>query len=227
MIRSVGLFNMLARDERESAGARGSAPTLRRAGERGLLIEVDEDQVESLAAWLAVGPLADSIEDLVPAQRTVLVRARGRLDEIAALVRTHEWAGVPPGTAGGVLKLPISYDGPDLDEVGRQLGMERDRVIALHSGVEHRVAHFGFSPGFPYLAGSPASLRIPRRGTPRTAIVPGSVAIAAGFTVIYPGGTPGGWNIIGTVEPPRFWDIDRTPPNLLALGDRIVFEPVE
>jgi len=218
---------MLAGKDSGPEGTSGSMLTLRRAGDLGLLIEVDEGEVESLASWLADGPLADSIEDLVPTQRTVLVRAREGLDQIAALVRTHGWLGVPTSTTGRVTTFAISYDGPDLDDVCRQLGMERERLIALHSGVEHRVAHFGFSPGFPYLAGSPASLRIPRRETPRTAITPGAVAIAAGFTVIYPGGTPGGWNVIGTVDPPRFWDIDRTPPNLLALGDRIVFEPVE
>jgi KipI family sensor histidine kinase inhibitor len=155
----------------------------------------------------------------------VLVRARGQLEDIIKSVQQESWnstgAVVVPGQER---RIAVRYDGPDLLEVSERLGMSPSKLVELHTGAAHIVQHFGFSPGFPYLAGSSQALDVPRRPTPRESVAAGSVAIAGGATVIYPGGTPGGWNIIGHADAPTFWDLDRDPPNTFSLGDRVVFE---
>lgn len=200
---------------------------VRTAGESGLLITLDEHQVRPLALWLADGPWAGQIDDIVPGHRTVLIRGSRDLPALASEIRRHgSFDDVIAQRSTKVIEIPVRYDGPDLDAVCEHTGLDREQLIALHTGVEHSVKHFGFSPGFPYLDGSPDAIRIPRRSTPRTQAPAGSVAIAIGMTIIYPGGTPGGWNLIGSTEPPQFWDLERTPPNLLSLGDRIRFRSV-
>lgn len=92
--------------------------------------------------------------------------------------------------------IRVVYDGDDLDDVARALGKSRSDVVALHAGAEYRVAMLGFMPGFAYLGGIPPELRLPRRA-PRPRVPAGSVAIAAGYTGIYPFASPGGWHLLG------------------------------
>lgn len=190
-----------------------------------MLFEVAPDAVAGLTIWLRE-TWGDRVEDIVPSHSAVLVRAPGRVAEIASGVRTGSWSESPPPPDGRVLRIPVHYDGPDLAEVAERTGLTPDRVVAEHFGAEHVVRHFGFSPGFPYLAGSPEVLDVPRRHTPRESVPAGSIAIAGTVTVIYPGGTPGGWRLIGrTAEPLVLWDVHHDPPNTFALGDRVRFEP--
>ena len=83
----------------------------------------------------------------------------------------------------------------------------------------------GFAPGFAYLGGLPAAIATPRRDQPRTAVPAGSVGIGGSQTGIYPLVSPGGWNLIGRT-PLRLFDPDRTPPTLLAVGDRVRFQAI-
>ena len=77
-------------------------------------------------------------------------------------------------------------------------------------------------PGFPFLAGLPVKLHVPRLATPRTHVPAGSVAIAGAQAGIYPLDSPGGWNLIGRT-PVRLFDTDANPPSLLRPGDRVRF----
>jgi KipI family sensor histidine kinase inhibitor len=125
-------------------------------------------------------------------------------------------------------RITVRYggdDGPDLTAVAERLGLTPDRVVELHTSVTYRVAILGFMPGFGYLGDLPAELRLPRRGTPRTRVPAGSVAIAGHQTAVYPAATPGGWHLLGRTQV-RPWDLDRDPPALLAPGDLVVFDPV-
>jgi inhibitor of KinA len=70
-----------------------------------------------------------------------------------------------------------------------------------------------------------APLALPRRATPRTKVPPGSVAIAAGQTGIYPMETPGGWHLIGRT-PVRPFDESRPEPVLFRPGDRVRFHTI-
>jgi KipI family sensor histidine kinase inhibitor len=129
---------------------------------------------------------------------------------------------------GDFYEIPVCYggeDGPDLEEVAVQAGMTRDEVVARHSGADYTVAAVGFSPGFPYLAGLPASLQVPRKATPRLAVPAGSVAVAGAQAGIYPFATPGGWQLLGRTNV-RLFDPHAARPALLKAGDKVRFVPV-
>ena len=200
---------------------------VRPAGAHGLLVEVgDAPAVRRLTGWLRTSQFAAMLEDVVPGGRTILVRAPHGLDEIARALR--ELSGQDdqmPGPCRNI-EIPVTYSGEDLDEVCDRTGVSRSRFIEEHTGARHTVAFFGFTPGFPYIEGVPRALHVPRRATPRTRVPAGAVAAANGFTVVYPGGTPGGWSLIGYTCLPPLWDIDREPPNLVSIGDRVVFREV-
>lgn len=120
--------------------------------------------------------------------------------------------------------IEVRYDGEDIDEVAERTGLSIDDVIGIHSGREYRVYVIGFVPGFAYLGKLDHRLALPRRGSPRKRVPPGSVAIADRQTGIYPAASPGGWNIIGTTSAILF-DADRERPALFRTGDRVRFEP--
>ncbi len=115
-------------------------------------------------------------------------------------------------------RLPVVYDGPDLDHVARLAGMEPRGVVELHRSSEYTVAMIGFRPHFPYLIGMDRRIATPRLETPRMDVPAGSVGIAGEQTGVYPVTSPGGWNLIG-----------RTNPDLLLRirpGDTVLFEEV-
>ena len=71
-----------------------------------------------------------------------------------------------PGAEGGVVEIPVVYDGPDLDEVAGLTGLSREQVIERHVAAEYLVGWLGFSPGFGYLTGLDPELHVPRRDSP-------------------------------------------------------------
>jgi KipI family sensor histidine kinase inhibitor len=195
------------------------------AGERGLLVEVEDlEMVHRLHAALR-GLDPPGVVELVPGYRTVLIVAdpdqAEALDELAAGLPHLE---LPPAgaVAGETVEIPVSYDGEDLPEVAGLTGLEPEEVVRRHTAPEYTVAFLGFSPGFPYLVGLDPALEVPRRDTPRTSIPAGSVGLAGNQTGIYPTATPGGWQLIGRTEVTLF-DPARDPPALLAPGTRLRF----
>jgi KipI family sensor histidine kinase inhibitor len=120
------------------------------------------------------------------------------------------------------VEIPVTYDGPDLAEVARLTGLPADEVVRRHAAAEYVVAFSGFAPGFGYLTGLPAELRVPRRDSPRTAVPAGSVAVAGEFTGVYPRRSPGGWQLLGRTDA-VLWDPERDPPALLVPGTRVRF----
>ncbi len=140
-------------------------------------------------------------------------------------------AGAEAGVAGlpeRTVEIPVCYGGdvgPDLATVAAQAQLTPPAVIALHAGADYRVHAIGFVPGFPYLGGLPPALHTPRRATPRTEVVPGSVGIGGAQTGVYPLGTPGGWNLIGRT-PAVMFDPERAEPALLRVGDHVKFRAI-
>lgn len=127
-----------------------------------------------------------------------------------------------------LVEIPVCYggnDGPDLPEVAKALGRSGRETERLHHQADYTVAAIGFSPGFPYLAGLPDALHLPRRATPRP-VAAGSVAIAGGQAGIYPCASQGGWHVIGRTDV-RLFDPTRESPTLLQPGDRLRFVPVD
>jgi KipI family sensor histidine kinase inhibitor len=184
-----------------------AAAVLRSAGVPGLV-----DAVPAYATLLVIFAL----DDLDPARSEALVR------------RALAAAAAREAAPGRLVTVPVCYGqecAPDLDEVARIHGLERDDVVRLHAGAEYRVGFLGFSPGFPYLAGLPAVLATPRLERPRLRVPAGSVGIAGGQAGIYPQATPGGWRLLGRT-PLVLFDPQREPPALLTLGDRVRFAAI-
>lgn len=116
------------------------------------------------------------------------------------------------------IDIPVTYDGPDLDDVARHCQLSPAAVIELHSSVIYTVYFLGFVPGFAYLGDLPEQLATPRLQTPRKHVPAGSVAIGGRQTAVYPIASPGGWRIIGRTV------IDVS--GLLEISDRVCFHPV-
>jgi KipI family sensor histidine kinase inhibitor len=140
---------------------------------------------------------------------------------------TQDLVTLPPHV-GGLVDVPVCYGGdlgPDLADVAAFAGASEDEIVELHTKETYRVYVVGFIPGFPYMASVDPRIAIPRRPVPRTHVPPGSVAIAAGQTGIYPAETPGGWHILGRtwIKP---YDPSRAQPFLLRPGDRVRFHAV-
>ncbi|GAA2730376.1 5-oxoprolinase subunit PxpB [Actinocorallia aurantiaca] len=192
---------------------------IRRAGDRGLLVETSSPHALR-AAILAAG--LPGVTDVVPGETTVLVVASDGLELVERRLRSLE-----PGEAGPPgreVEVPVVYDGADLAEVAELTGLTVDEVVARHSAAEYTVAYLGFSPGFGYLTGIDPVLRVPRRRTPRTSVPAGSVAIAGPYAAVYPSASPGGWRLLGRTDL-VLWDVRRDPPSLLGPGDRVRFSP--
>ncbi|WP_109126296.1 5-oxoprolinase subunit PxpB [Dyella sp. C11] len=140
---------------------------------------------------------------------------------------TALWDRVPElATPTREVVLPVWYAGEDIDDVAAHAQLTTTEVIARHTAATYRVAMLGFAPGFPYLLGLDPSLAMPRRGTPRTLVPAGSVAIGGLQTGIYPRALPGGWQLIGRT-PLRLFDLSAAVPSLLQPGDRVRFRAID
>ncbi|MGW2636633.1 5-oxoprolinase subunit B family protein [Streptomyces sp. NPDC001348] len=199
-------------------------------GDRGLLVELASgEEAQALHAELlrrrADGLL--SVREIVPAARTLLLDGLDGLDELERLAAELTAAQVPPAPprARDVVELPVRYDGPDLADVAAHWKVPEHEVARIHAATEFTVAFCGFAPGFGYLTGLPPHHEVPRRGTPRTSVPAGAVALAGPYTGVYPRSSPGGWQLIGTTDA-VLWDHARVPAALLSPGARVRFVPV-
>jgi len=168
--------------------------------------------VRAARAW-------DGVIDVVVARDDVAVywERAPQLDhaQIAALAALRD-DEAPART----IELHAIYDGPDLDDIARAIGASVDEVVRMHAAPTYVVETLGFAPGFAYLTGLDARLAmIERRVTPRSRVPAGALAIAGGYTAVYPFDSPGGWNLIGRVDERMF----TARGALLSLGDRVRF----
>ncbi|MFP1601082.1 5-oxoprolinase/urea amidolyase family protein [Microbacterium sp. 2216-1] len=192
------------------------------ASQAALLVETaDLDEAVRLnAAWAGV----PGVIERVPGARTVLVRFDPRqvtAERLAETLRAtaSDARDVPPGAE---VTIPVRYDGDDLDDVARALNISADELVGRHLAAGWQVAFTGFAPGFGYLVCDDPLFDVPRRLSPRTRVPAGSVALAGGFTGVYPRESPGGWQLIGRTDA-VLWDLQRDPPALLAPGTRVRF----
>lgn len=120
-------------------------------------------------------------------------------------------------------EVRVVYDGPDLADVARSLELDERALVALHGGRVHEVLFLGFCPGFAYLGPVDALLgSVARRSTPRARVPSGSVALAGGYTGIYPADTAGGWQLLGRAIDFDAFVGDHTR---FAVGDLVRFVP--
>lgn len=209
------------------------------SGSTGVLLECDDlDEVGRVHALVQAAP-PEGVLDLVPAARTLLlvldpaVTSPERVRE-EVLSLDHGEHERDRAQEQEPLRIPVTYDGDDLDDVAGLLECQPEEVIRRHTGGLWRVAFCGFAPGFGYLVAQGASggasretketpsWFIPRKDTPRTKVPVGAVGLAGEFTGIYPRASPGGWQLIGRTEMAMF-DLDRQPPALLTPGTWVRF----
>ena len=220
--------------------------TLDALGETTLVLRFGEriDATINARVHAAAATLLDArlpgVFDVVPAYATLALHYDPALwtsddgsapwRHIADAVRTvFAHATAPASRTSVAIEIPVSYGGafgPDLDDVARRAQLDAAEVIRRHTTVDYQVAMIGFAPGFPYLLGLDAALETPRRASPRTRVPAGSVAIGGAQTGIYPGESPGGWQLIGRT-PAILFDALRSPPSLLTPGDRVRFVAID
>jgi KipI family sensor histidine kinase inhibitor len=184
-------------------------------GREAVLVEAGSTaDAVSLAAWARERSLA---RDIVPGAQTVLFD--GVPDPQGLGEHLDAWRPEAVGE-GPLVELPVTYDGPDVEDVAELWGCTVDQVADRHQGTELVAAFCGFAPGFAYLGGLEAV--VPRLRTPRPRVPVGSVALADRWCGVYPTSSPGGWRIIGRTDA-VLWDATRVQPALLAPGTRVRF----
>lgn len=198
---------------------------VRWAGDRAFLVELASlDEVVAFAARVRADPVGQI--DLVPAARTALLTfpTPAAAHRAARAIREVDPSPVA-AEAGDEIGIDVVYDGEDLDEVATLIGLSRDAVISAHADAPWTAAFGGFAPGFAYLMGGDPRLEVPRRAAPRPAVPAGSVALAGGFSAVYPRRSPGGWRLLGRTDAP-LWDPQRDQPALIRPGDVVRFRAV-
>jgi KipI family sensor histidine kinase inhibitor len=143
-------------------------------------------------------------------------------EALAAAIRRLATKRPPMEEPGRLHRIPVVYDGPDLEEVAAALGFSPPQVVEFHGRPIYRVFLVGFVPGWAYLGPLADELVLPRRAVPRTQVAAGSVAIAGQQTGVYPLVSPGGWHLIGRTSVKLFLP-DSDPPSLFRAGDRVKF----
>jgi KipI family sensor histidine kinase inhibitor len=201
-------------------------PAFRRCGDHALLVEVGGvGEVLSLYDALTADP-PHGVTDILPAARTLLLRFErpAHHDTVqSAVLRARPADGYRP--AAGEVTIPVVYDGADLADVASLTGLSEREVVDAHTSTPWTVAFSGFAPGFGYLVGGDTRLHVPRRAESRVRVPAGSVALAAGFSAVYPRESPGGWQLVGRTDV-VVWDLAADPPTLLRPGTRVRFTEV-
>ena len=222
----------------------GDEALLIRFGDR---LELDLNRTAHAAAGALRAAGLAGVTDVAPAYASVALRyearawadasggapPHARLAERIAAVLSAAGAGLPAAASAdadpAACEIPVCYGGdfgPDLEALAAHAGLAPAAVVALHTGAAYRVAMLGFMPGFPYLLGLDARLRMPRRASPRPRVPRGSVAIGGAQTGIYPRDLPGGWHLIGRT-PLDVFDARRAPPALLRPGQALRFRAID
>lgn len=218
-------------------GGNTIAPAIRPMGEGAILLELASLEEVLLVHRALAATRPTGLVDLVPAARTVLAVTGPSGPALAAvetwLLQTARQAlAAPPSPVGSQtpdegafapVVIPVTYDGPDLDDTARLLGLDVATLIGLHTDSVWTVAFSGFAPGFGYLVTDHDRLVVPRLATPRTQVPAGSVALAGAFSGVYPRASPGGWRIIGSTDT-VLWDAAAAQPAPLVPGRRVIFE---
>lgn len=192
--------------------------------------------IAAFAASLALAPMPGFIE-AIPAysslavyydlQKVRILEEEGAYSTIAAAL-THRWMSfiqTENHTPARLMRIPVLYDGEDLEAVGQWSGLDRETIIRLHSSRIYRVYMMGFLPGFAYMGEVDERIAAPRHISPRLQVRAGSVGIAGRQTGIYPIASPGGWQIIGHTTIQLF-NPQSPEPCLLRNGDEVEFYEV-
>lgn len=118
--------------------------------------------------------------------------------------------------AAGEIVVEVRYGGPDLDRVAAWAGIPAAEVVERHAAAVYEVKFHGFVAKFAYLGDVDPAIAAPRLEVPRQVVPVGAIGIAGTRTGVYPGGTPGGWNLVGSAD---------RPLPVTRVGDHVRFVP--
>lgn len=166
------------------------------------------------------------VQEIVPAFDTLGVYVDRAVFDPEAFVSLVQGLTTVAEPQGKMHLVPVCYElGDDLKTAAQELGLSQADVVYLHADRVYRCYAVGFVPGFPYLGYLPEQLcGLARLASPRVRVPSGAVGIVGDQTGIYPGGSSGGWRLIG-----------RTPLTIVDLqtgyfpikpGDQVRFQPV-
>jgi len=209
------------------------------AGDSAIVVEFDaridpavNAQAIALAEAIQEAAVA-GVRDVVPTYRSVAIHFDPLRTDIHALTgqvdRALASAASSPTTARAPIRIPVCYGGefgPDLPAVAGYADCSEQTVVLAHTATIYRVFMLGFVPGFAYLGIVDQRIAMPRHAVPRVRVPARSVAIAGVQTGIYPGETPGGWQLIGRTPLAPF-DPNRPEPFLMKAGDAIQFFAID
>ncbi len=209
------------------------------AGENSLIVYFSDQTSPQVSAQVQLAMhtiealLADHLIDMVPSYASLLVIYNQYTTDhyhVRACVRNAlQNLTDSKQQVGKVVELPAYYStqsGPDLQLLADSAKLSVEEVIAIHTAMEYRVYAIGFAPGFAYLGEVDARIAAPRLKTPRLKVPRGAIAIADRQTAVYPGVSPGGWNLIGLC-PTRMFNPKEQPSMPVQVGDRVKFKAIE
>lgn len=170
------------------------------------------------------------MEYVTPAYQSLLVKYKPALtsfdtikDRVEQILEDYTAGDQSPSI---IKEIPVCYDpefGLDLEEISKARKIDVAEIISIHLSRTYTVFMLGFQPGFPYMGILDERLEMPRRKRPRPRIEAGSVAIAGKQTAIYPGNSPGGWQIIGRSPIALMKD----GISFLQPGDEVIFMQID
>jgi inhibitor of KinA len=212
-------------------------PVFRPVSDHGLLVEFGEIVDEAVHAAV-LGLDRALAEDPVPGQREVVpayVNLLVVFDPLAtdhaavtAALRDRLRHRARATLAGPEHVVEVCYDdecGRDLAEVAQLTGMSAEEVVAAHLAGDYAVYLYGFAPGYAYLGGVPAPIRLPRKAAPVRGIPAGSVIVAGPQCIVTTLTMPTGWWVIGR-SPTRILSPGGGRALLFDVGDRVRFRRV-
>ncbi len=196
------------------------------AGDRAVLIDLGDVTAEELHAAHASVQAVPGVVRSIPGHSSLYVIFDGRPNRKTIRDAVHRQPfdsaqGRPPTAnrqPNAVHRIPVAFDGPDLDEFLAHATLTRDELLARIPSIRLIARYLGFRGGFAYLDGWPAEWSMPRRATSRP-VARGSFAIAGNVAAFYPIESPGGWNVLGTT--------DVEIENTIAAGDELSLRVVE
>ncbi len=192
------------------------------------ITEAAHSAVLSLDAALAETPFS-GITETVPAYVNLLVGFDPGVTDHAAVI-AHLRALRPRAVrqTGTERLVDVCYDAPfapDLSKVAARCGLSAEDVIAAHLAGDYRVYLYGFAPGYAYLAGTPAPIRLDRKPAPVRGVPAGSVIITGPQCIVTTLTMPTGWWVIGR-SPTAILTGEAVRPFLFDVGDSVRFRRV-
>lgn len=200
--------------------------------EHALLVEFGEtiddatsERIVALDRALAAAP-PEGLREVVPGMVNLLVEFDPLVTDhakVAAAVRDCLSRPASAARAGTQREVEVCYDpdlGTDLSAVADQSGLGVDEVIAAHLGGDYRVRMYGFTPGYAYMSGTPAAIRLPRKPAAVRGVPAGSVIIAGPQCIVTTLLMPAGWWVLGR-SPTRILTGDEDRPFLFDVGDAV------